>query len=111
MNEPLIIGRYASSTEAPSDDVERGFERPEVLRWTSGTPKAWGTCIDSGCILVALCLNQSLLTLAIDGEPFHDGVVDRGAALVIPAGSEIDARFATPSDFLHVHVPAHWLTE
>ncbi|CAD6534070.1 HTH-type transcriptional activator RhaR [Paraburkholderia hiiakae] len=114
MNAPLIVGQYVNSArsgEAVSCEPERPFDRPEVLRWTSGTPKAWGTRIDSSCILVALCLNQSLLTLAINGIAFHDGVVDRGAALVIPASSEVDARFATPSDFLHVHVPAHWLTE
>ncbi|MEX3940511.1 helix-turn-helix domain-containing protein [Paraburkholderia sp. BR10937] len=111
MNAPLLIGQYARSSETISCDPDRGLDLPEVLRWTSATPKAWGTRIDSQCILVALCLNQSLLTLAIDGVSFHDGVVDRGAVLVIPAGSQIDARFATPSDFLHLHVPPYWLTE
>jgi AraC-like DNA-binding protein len=56
-------------------------------------------------------LNQSLLTLTINGKPFHDGVIDRGVALVIPAGAQIQARVQTPADFLHIHVPEYWLTE
>ena len=141
MNEQLVIGRYAGSTGIascpsvnaaqdstievvdeqqspvhggdwrPDSDRDGASGRPEVVRWTSGTPKAWNAQIGDHRILVAICLGQSLLTLTINGTEFHDGLMDRGTALVIPAGSRIHAAVHTPGDFLHVHVPAHWLTE
>ena len=141
MNEPLVIGRYAESagvTSCPpisavhNSTIEVADEqqsrvhggdwqpgsgrdgtsgRPEVVRWTSGTPKAWNTHIGDHRILVAVCLGQSLLTLTINGTEFHDGLMDRGTALVIPAGSRVQASVHTPGDFLHIHVPASWLTE
>ena len=141
MNELLVIGRFAESTEVAScpsinavhntttevadeqqsrvydGDWQLGSEpggaagRPEVTHWTSETPKSWNTHTGEHRILVALCLSQSLLTLTIDGAEFHDGLIDRGTALVIPTGSRIQARVHTPGDFLHIHVPTYWLTE
>jgi AraC-like DNA-binding protein len=62
-------------------------------------------------MLVALCLRQSLLTVSANGRQFHDGVIDRGAALIIPSGTEVRCTVHTPTDFLHLHVPSNWLTE
>jgi AraC family transcriptional regulator len=83
----------------------------DVSRWTCDSPKAWNTHVQQPEILVALCLRQSTLTLSASGSPFHDGVIDRGAILVIPPGIELNGTFHTPADFLHVHVPSRWLTE
>jgi AraC family transcriptional regulator len=116
MNEPLVIGPYADITEitgltgvASCPSLKAG--RPEVTRWTSGTPKAWNTQIGDHHILVAVCLSQSLMTLTINETQFHDGLIDRGTALVVPAGSLVHACVHTPGDFLHIHAPASWLTE
>ncbi|WP_186308045.1 helix-turn-helix domain-containing protein [Paraburkholderia sp. BCC1884] len=141
MHESPVIDRFAGSADvasclsaALSQDSPAGFGHEEgspsldaklrhhdapgaapkwfeVSRWTSETPKAWNTYVQQPEILVALCLRQSILTLSAGGSPFHDGVIDRGAILVIPPGIELSGAFQTPTDFLHVHVPSRWLTE
>jgi AraC family transcriptional regulator len=141
MNEPLVIGRYVGSAgvasclsiealqstttevgdgqrsradgadKRPGSEPDPAAGRPAVMHWTSETPKSWNTHIGDHRILVALCLSQSLLTLTIDGTEFHDGLIDRGTALVFPTGSRIQACVHTHGDFLHIDVPAYWLTE
>ncbi len=83
----------------------------DMSRWTCDVPRAWNTHVQQPEILVALCLRQAALTLSADGAPFLDGVIDRGAILVVPPGIELSGTFHTPADFLHVHVPSRWLTE
>lgn len=80
-------------------------------RWTSESPRIWNETIDSEHMLVALCLRQSVVAVVSNGKPFYDGVLDRGAALVLPSGVEVSGTFHTPADFLHVYVPARWMTE
>lgn len=80
-------------------------------RWTSEAPRVWYTTIGSEQMLVVLCLRQSVVTFVSNGEPSYDGVLDRGAALVLPSDAEVTGTFHTPADFLYVRVPAHWLTE
>ncbi|WP_181969737.1 helix-turn-helix domain-containing protein [Paraburkholderia sp. DHOC27] len=86
-------------------------EMISVSRWASEAPRSWDARIEQEQILVALCLRQSLVTLSANGEAFFDGIIDRGAALVVPSGFAIGGAFQTPTDFLHIHVPSHWLTE
>jgi AraC family transcriptional regulator len=105
MHESLVTDRYTELTEDHRPD---GIS---VSRWTSEAPKAWNDRIGHQQMLVALCLRQSLLTFSANGVQFFDGVVDRGAALIVPSGSEIRGTFQTPTDFLHVYVPSYWLTE
>jgi AraC family transcriptional regulator len=94
-----------------SGRAESKSELISVSRWVSEAPKSWSAGVEQEQILVALCLRQSLLALSANGDPLFDGVIDRGAALVVPSGFEVRGTFQTPADFLHIHVPSHWLTE
>lgn len=141
MHESLVTDRYAELTEGPSypsattlrtgsiefndeSEADIAHERRQlsgdtharskaitVSRWASEAPRNWDESVGHQQMLVALCLRQSLVTLSANGEPVFDGVIDRGAALVVPAGFDVRGRFQTPTDFLHVYVPSHWLTE
>lgn len=108
---------HEPGTHSLNAKMEHDIARPpapnwlDLARWTCDVPKAWSTHVQQPEILVALCLRQSVLTLSAGGSPFHDGVIDRGAILVIPPGVELNGTFHTPADFLHVHVPSRWLTE
>src|SRR6266702_4070204 len=80
-----------------------------VSRWTSEAPSVWSTNVDHERMLVALCLRQSLMTVSSNGRQLYGGVIDRGAALIVPSGSELRGTGHTPADFLHIYVPSHWL--
>jgi AraC family transcriptional regulator len=80
-----------------------------VSRWTSEAPRVWSTHVDHERMLVALCLRQSLVMVSSNGNQVYDGVIDRGAALIVPPGSELRGTCHTPADFLYVYVPSHWL--
>jgi AraC family transcriptional regulator len=132
MHESLVIGRYTESAEYDTDPAEVAAEvaagvaagvaiaaaevstRAELIsvtRWSSDAQKAWDVRTNPQQMLVALCLRQSVATLCANEAAFFDGVIDRGAALVVPAGIQVGGTFQTPADFLHVCVPANWLAE
>jgi AraC family transcriptional regulator len=141
MHESLVTGRYAELAEDTSYSVaattrdrliewgdEQAARSPgvswqssgkadsnceliSVSRRASDVPKDWDDRVGHQQMLVALCLRQSLLTLSANGVPFFDGVIDRGAALIVPSGFEVRGKFQTPTDFLHIYVPSSRLTE
>ncbi|MGF6771906.1 AraC family transcriptional regulator [Paraburkholderia sp. GAS199] len=110
----LVNGRthHVTAEKAQnSDSTDTAPKLFEVSRWSSEAPEVWATSVEPRQFLVAICLRQAMSSFSVGGVPFHDGVIDRGAILVFPAGQEIRGTFHTASDFLHVYVPSYWLTE
>ncbi|MDR5760860.1 AraC family transcriptional regulator [Caballeronia sp. LZ035] len=111
--EELLVAKVQAEPPEPSKGVEddaapNGFD---VFRWTSDGARTWSAKVPADELLVALCLRQSLATLAANEMPFHDGVIDRGAMIVVPPGFDVRGTFHTATDFMHVHVPCATLTE
>jgi AraC family transcriptional regulator len=84
-----------------------------LSRWTAarGSERTECAVTPDHCLIVALALRPTWISLWTQSKPLFEGSVPPGAILVSRPGQQLRARVTPPFDFLHLHVGNRLLRE